>query len=206
MDFIESRNGGTCREAQERKRENGESYSQQAAYERKHQTFGEELTRQARAGGSQRLPQSHFFFANGGAGQQKAGDIGAGNQQHETNGAEQNEKRGPNAAHEIVRRRSHIQGVLAGVGVARKLLGVALIDGVELTLGAGQGFAGLQAREDEKKPGAGAQLHRPQAKDVEDARNPDVRLGLLKRKTKCRREDADDGGGFTVERHGAAEN
>src|SRR6266849_4085203 len=58
----------------------------------KQQTFHQQLTRDAPAAGADGGSNGHFAFAAGGAGEKQAGNIGAGNQQHESYGAEQDQE------------------------------------------------------------------------------------------------------------------
>ena len=61
------------------------------AGDRQHQAFGEELAHDAPAPGAEGQPQGHLALARRGARQEQAGDVGAGDQQHDADDGHQHD-------------------------------------------------------------------------------------------------------------------
>ena len=66
-----------------------------------YQAFGEELANEAEARGSEGDADGDFLAAGGGAGEQQIGDVGAGHQQDESDGAQDNHHCGAKAAGDL---------------------------------------------------------------------------------------------------------
>ena len=81
-----------------------------AAGERQQHAFGQQLADDAAAAGADRGADRDLALPAGGADQQQVGDVGAGDQQHEADRAEQHQQRRPHVPHELslqrLRRRS----------------------------------------------------------------------------------------------------
>ena len=85
----------------------------------------------------------HLSAARRGAGQQQIGDVGAGDQEHKADRAQQHQESGPHVPHDFLRQRPHVDAVLGirlGIGL-RELRGHAVHVGLRLL----SGHPGLQA-------------------------------------------------------------
>ena len=102
-------------------REAREEQAESAADQREHQALGQELAQEAGAAGADRGAQRHLALARRGAGEQQARDVGAGDQQHEGDRAEQHHDRGPDRA-------DHVIAVGDDVDAEALLVGIALLD------------------------------------------------------------------------------
>ena len=78
------------RDAQNRR---ADAHSQDAPDRREHQAFGQELADDARPAGAQRRPDRQLTRAHRGARQQQVGDVGAADEQHEADDAEEQHRR-----------------------------------------------------------------------------------------------------------------
>ena len=70
--------------------ENRENNSQRASAKREQDTFREQLANDAASAGAQGCAHGDFFAAGDGAGEQEICNVGAGDQEDERDGAEQN--------------------------------------------------------------------------------------------------------------------
>jgi hypothetical protein len=73
-------------------------------------TFGEELREYAAASGAERDAHGDFALPRFGACEHEAGDVGAGDEQHEADGAEQHEQRLAEVAEEFPFERRDLYG------------------------------------------------------------------------------------------------
>src|SRR6185369_11440934 len=80
--------------------EQAEEEAKRAADHGEQHAFGKELLDDAAAAGADGGADGDFARADGGAGQQKVGDVGAGNEEHATHRAQQNHERGADVAHQ----------------------------------------------------------------------------------------------------------
>ena len=138
--------------------------------------------RHARAARAHRGPDRNFLLPRGAAGEEEIGHVRAGNEQHESDGAEKREEGWLHLPNEpFVERRK--RGVPAFVRLV-KLLGELRVDRADASLRLLQIDAGIQTRD-----------RRPRAiiarffREIDRARHPN--LGLL-REFKPRRHHADD--------------
>ena len=69
-----------------------------AAGDREQEALGHEMTNETSAAGAERAPHRHLLAPAERARQQQVGDVGAGDQQHERDGAEQDGERAPHFA------------------------------------------------------------------------------------------------------------
>jgi len=106
--------------------------AQQAAAQRQHQAFRQQLPQHVPARGPQRRPYGHLLTAIGGPRQQQVGHVHAGDQQHQRNCRQQNHQRRPQRPREPLTEPGHARtdsGVGRGIR-ARQAAG----DGVHLDL------------------------------------------------------------------------
>ena len=87
----------------------GEKNSGGAASEREDQTFREELAEQTRASRAERGADGNFAPASGIAREEKAGDVGAGDEQHERDCANEHHEGGTHVADENAVQRFEFQ-------------------------------------------------------------------------------------------------
>ena len=92
-DFIQPRNIGRREAHQQRRNPDGDQQAERARGQRQQAAFGEHLANNARAAGAHGGADGDFACAPGGFGQQQVRDIGAGDQQHQRDGAEQKVER-----------------------------------------------------------------------------------------------------------------
>jgi len=76
----------------------GQHHSDDACGETEQCALREQLPDEPPASGAERTPDRHLAATRGGAGQQQVGPVGARDQEHQANGAEQNEQRPPDIA------------------------------------------------------------------------------------------------------------
>ena len=123
--------------------------------------FGEQLTEQAHARSAEGGAQRDLLDAPGGASQHQVGDIGAGDQQNEADGAEQNPERPLHAADHLVAQRPHHHADALCV-VLRVLAGDSADHGVHLGLRRGGGDSRLEAAEQLQVLAAAARFGTPE--------------------------------------------
>ena len=94
-----------------------EDESRAGAERREHQALGSELTREPRARRPERGANRHFASPPRRSSEQKAGNVGADDQQDERHGQEQHDETSPRAADELLRERGQdqLRRVPAGV-------------------------------------------------------------------------------------------
>ena len=80
----------------------GEDEPERAAREREHDRLGEELPDDARAARAERRAHRDLLAAPERPREDEVGDVGAGDQQHEADRAEQHEQRRPHVADEVL--------------------------------------------------------------------------------------------------------
>src|SRR5205823_5452241 len=102
MDLLGERQIAGQRGRQESRTPPGEQNSQNAAHRREDQAFGEQLPDQPRAPCSESRPQGQFPPASGAAAQQHVGDIGAGDEQQESHGAEKQKQKQLGTTHHLL--------------------------------------------------------------------------------------------------------
>ena len=141
-----------------------------------------EMTKNTSAARPHRGPNRNFFLSRGAAGEEEIGHVRAGNQQHESDGAEERKEGWFYLANEplVERRNKHVPAFVRLV----KLLGELRIDGTETSLRVLQIDTGIQTRD----RGPHAVIARF-IREIDRARHPN--LGLL-RVFKPRWHDADD--------------
>ena len=97
----------------------GERQSGGGAEQGEHATLGDELQEHAGASGAERDSHRDLALARFGAGEHEAGDVGAGDEQHEADGAEERDQRLPKVAEELAIERGNLHSaplVSGGVG------------------------------------------------------------------------------------------
>ena len=179
----------------------GEGDSREAADDAENERLTEKLTHETRTAGAQRGADSDFSRARSGPGEQKIGDIGARDEQYETDGTEQNEQGRFHLADEKIAQRDHADGptvVVFGI-----LFCETVGDRVELSVRLIESDARLDATS-QSKPMASATLEPTPEKRIINDRNPYLAALLHLRKAEVGRHDADDGERALVERDGGA--
>ena len=73
-----------------------------SAQQREQHALGEHLPRQPDRARPQRRPHGHLAFPVGAAGQQEVGDIGARDQQYESNRSQEHQQGGPHLADHLL--------------------------------------------------------------------------------------------------------
>ena len=164
-----------------------------------HATFDDELQQHAGASGAQCDAHGDFTLPRFGTRQQKIGDIGAGNQQHEGDGAEQDEQGLLNIAEELVVQRGHFDGAtLVRLGIRRfETFG----DAIEFGLRMGLRDSGFEAGEGSET--AVAAFGEVLGGASHPERDPSFRL--VRNSAEPGRHDANDGPGAAIELHGASD-
>src|SRR3954454_547886 len=120
--------------------------SEDAAGNRYHQALCEQLANDVPASGTQRRAGSKFPLARGGANQQQIRNVGAGNQEHESDSAKQYVKRRASIADHQLLPQNHSEAVVRSQRAG--VCGAILIGGqLQLSVGHGNGDARLQARD-----------------------------------------------------------
>ena len=94
----------------------GEHQSEHAPNEGQQRGLGEQLRQETSATGAERRPERQFPLASQHPGQREVGDIGAGDQQHQGSGAQQNQQHRTGVAGQLLAERRGDGGV-AGVGL-----------------------------------------------------------------------------------------
>ncbi len=109
-----------------------------------HHAFGEQLAHDARTFRAKRGADGEFALPSGGAHQQQVGDVGAGNQQDESHGAQQNEQRLAGVSDNRVAQRLNSESTL--LICLRKRAQILLPCQLHLRVGLGHRHAGLEHR------------------------------------------------------------
>ena len=168
-----------------------------ARHHREDEALDEEVPHHARPRRAERLADGDLLAPRGQASEEERGDVGARDEQHESDCAEQRVER----RLERTDQRGHEEPRLGdGVGVEPRaeLLAVAARDRQQLLLRVRERHAGLQSRDGLRVACAGLHLRRREAADLEDARRE--HLHLTERRAHARRHDADDFPRLAVER------
>ena len=100
--FGDSRDGLRTKARSKSNPQIGEQRAGQSADEGKQNAFGKHLPEQARRPGAKGDPNREFTFACSGPREQHGREIGAGNQEHERDRAEQNDQRRPHPADNLI--------------------------------------------------------------------------------------------------------
>ena len=108
-----------------RARPKAEQHAQDAPGDGEQDAFGEELADDAGAAGSQGGADGKLALAAGGAHQQQVGHVGAGDQQHQADGAQQHEQRFAGVADDRVAQRRSRRILVGSVGKVTAVLGPA---------------------------------------------------------------------------------
>src|ERR1700691_1547293 len=119
--------------------QDAEHTSEQAQYS----ALGQTLADQSAAACSQRYAHGEFTLARNCAGQQQAGDIRAGDQQHEADRPEEQPERGPDISNQVLAKRLDLEDT-AGIRL-RILLSQVTADNRQLGLSSGQRDSRLEA-------------------------------------------------------------
>ena len=90
--------------------------AEDAAGEGEHEALGEQLANDAGATSAHGGADGELALAAGGTDQEQVGDIGAGDEQNEADGSEQNQQRGASAGNDGVAQRLHAEAGL-GIGI-----------------------------------------------------------------------------------------
>ena len=78
----------------------GQAKPEQPAGDRQQQAFGQQVSRQPPAGGAERQPHGELALPRRRSRQHQVGEVRAGDEQHERDGAEQNHRRRPDVLQE----------------------------------------------------------------------------------------------------------
>ena len=127
---VQPRNTGRLEPDQHVDAPDRQQQPETAADDAEDDAFGEELADEAAAGGAERAAHRHLAFARRRAREQQVGDVGAGDQQDEADGAEKHQHGLADVAdHRLVERdRGEVEPLVA----VRILRGEALADGLHL--------------------------------------------------------------------------
>ena len=110
MNRVGARHAGGQHADQRRDRPGGGEQAGGAAHRAEQEAFGQELADEVGAGRAKRGADGDLALALRRARQQQAGDVRARDQQHETDGAEQHQERGADAADDLVAQRLQPDG------------------------------------------------------------------------------------------------
>ena len=108
-DVLQPRNVGRLRGHERARRHERNRQAQHRTRRPQDDGFGEQLTEQPDAAGTERRSDRQLRLTRGGARQEQVGDIRAGDQQHEANGAEKHEERRSHVAHDHVGERHGVE-------------------------------------------------------------------------------------------------
>ena len=97
-------------EATGRRRPGGEDKAERPLATGQHQALGEELPEQPPAAGAERGADGHLPVARRRAREEQVGHIGAGDEEHEGDGAEQDEQRQPHVTDDLLDERLDRRG------------------------------------------------------------------------------------------------
>ena len=141
-DFLEARDVARVHAADDEEAGLGHQQAENAAEDSDQDAFGEELADEAGPAGAEGGADGDFFLASGGAGEQEVGDVGAGDEQHEADRAEQHEHGAADIAydHFLDADDGHAEGAVPLAFDAH-----ATGDGVDFGLGLLDRDAGLEA-------------------------------------------------------------
>ena len=144
--FADTRNAPGIDGQQKPYARESENESEDATGNRDHQALGEQLTNDVPASGAERRARSKFPLARGGANQQQIRNVGAGNQEHQTDGAKQYVKGRTSIADHQLLPQDHAEATVRSQRAG--VCGAILVGGqLQLSVGHGHGDAGLQARD-----------------------------------------------------------
>ena len=187
---------------QRRERADRERHAEDPGDEGKDQALGEELPDDAGAAGAERLPDRDLLLARGQPSEKQRRHVGARDEQHEGDRAEQRVERRLEAGDQARDVRLRQAGVL-GVEPRGEPLLVAAADRRQLGRGLFQRDVGFQARDRPGVAGADLDLRRRQAAGLEHARREHLHLRVGR--AHPRRRDADDLPRHAVQRDRAAD-
>lgn len=185
-----------CGEVEGVDADGGEAETEEAAEAAKENAFDEELTDKLEAGGADGGTDGDVAGAGDGAGEHHVGDVGAGDEQHEEDGAEHHQENRANlvAVVGLVKRANERGEILVGDG---EFGGEAAGDDGEVGAGLLEGDARAEKAE-ELERAVVAFFEFRGGREGE----PKVFVG---REAETGGHDADDGGGGAVEADGAAD-
>ena len=169
--------------------------SQHAAQQRRQHALGQQLPHQLGAAGAERGAHHHFLLPAQQPGEGEVGGVGAGQQQHQADGAEEDPERRPETAHQLLAHRHH-RHRHAGDRRGRVLALQAGVDGADVCLRLANGDPRLQlAEEAHHAKGAAGDGRLRGAERTRRGGHEDARLvGILGQ----RRQHADDQDRFVV--------
>src|ERR1700683_933447 len=207
-DFVEAGDvGGGESEDGAFEEEHGEE-SDGAGEEGEEGALCEHLADEPRARSAHGEADGDFAAASGGAREEKIGDVDAGDEEDEGDGAEEDEEFGALRADEVFFNGDEADGPAGGGGIffgirARELRDV----GVDLMLGLRDGEAWFKAADGAGKKTLRAIGRNRKWRASESGGEPDVDIGIESAAgmTEVGRHDADDGVEVGIEAHFAAE-
>ena len=169
---------------------------------RREHALDQELADDPAARGPEGEAHRDLLAAGGETGEQQVGDVGARDEQHETDRGQQHQQGRPAVAHQVLVQQHGVEPGL-GVDLVGKRRGVTAGDDFDLVGGLRERDAGFETALHQQVAGAAVDQVGRQAFEVKDPGGP--RLGLVERKTEPGRQDADDRLGYAVEREALAE-
>src|SRR6185295_5204000 len=187
--LIETRNVGGRKRNQRAESPNREQQSHRAADHAQQNAFGEQLPNDPPAPRSEGQANRDFFFTHRGAREQQISDVRACDQQHKTDRAKQNQKRGPHGVSLLIVNQPEIDAV-----VRLKILFVqALGDRGHVCLRLRERHSGFDSSH-------GLQRNRvSRLLPLRSNRKGNPELSGLFRKTKTRRHHSDDCAIYSIE-------
>src|SRR5262249_13615185 len=171
-DFLQTRDAVWQLRSNQTSAPEREQDSQRGAQRSQQGALGQQLTDNAPSGGAERHTHRHLLSARRSADEQQVGDIGAGNQQNQADGAQQNQQRLPYVTDKVFvqQRNTHTTVLIA----LRILLFQARGDQIQLCFRLLHGHVRLQSRDD---IGSRVSAAHPEAFRRKTERHSDV--GLL---------------------------
>ena len=179
--------------------------AEQAADRREEDALGQELLQQPAAARAQRRADRELFLTSEGAREQQVGDVGAGDQQDEADGAEQHQQRTADVADDLLVQRhdAERQAAIGRIDV-RKVAPQPGGDGVHLGLRGGGAGAGLELGENvvvlAGADGGSVRRERQRQEDLAVLGDPKRRHHLARQRESFG-QHADDLERLSVERH-----
>ena len=146
VDLAQTGEIGRVQHAQEAQRQRGHHEAERPAGQREQPALGQELPDHRPAARAQRGAERELALPDRRPHQQQVGDVGAGDHQHETDRAEQDQQRGPGMLDDVLLQR-HGPDAHLRAGMLRELLAELQRDAVHLRLCLGEGHARLEPAE-----------------------------------------------------------
>jgi hypothetical protein len=186
--------------AQQPQPRHGERHADHAAGERQHGTLGQELAHEAAAPGAERGPHRELLAARDGARQERAGEVGARDEEDERRTRHEHQQRRARVADHRV---AHGQGAHAGAGgVLRLLARDRLPDGGRLAAGRVDGDARPEPRD---RAPVLPPVHAHRVAEVHAQVHREVEVDGADRADEVARQHADHAAGDPVEPHVGAD-